>query len=129
MNIAIAADARVSALESLFVQLVLVACQGGYRDPMHVVPRASDRNDGSPVSFPDSCWEVLDTVDLQGVFQCRLSMLQKCPHDVRGRFRRAARVWRWRRVHTLSARRITRERSEVGCYFVCCSSDVDQEEE
>ena len=73
MNIAIAADARVSALESLFVQLVLVECQGGDRHPLHFVPRASDRNDGSPVSFPDSCWKVLDTVDLQGVFQCRLS--------------------------------------------------------
>ena len=50
---------------------------------MHVVPRASDGEDWSSVSFPDSFWEVLDTVDLQEVFQCEFSVLQ------RGRFRRA----------------------------------------
>ena len=101
MNIAIAADARVSALESLFVKLVLVECQGGDRDPKHVVPRASDRNDGVSVSFPDSCWEVLDTVDLQEVFQCRFSVLQNCPHHVRGRFRMAARVALKTRSHAV----------------------------
>ena len=39
-------------------------------------------------------------------------------------------MWRWRRVHTVSARRITGERSAVGSSFVCCpccSYDVDQD--
>ena len=70
MNIAIAADARVSALESFFVQLVLVECRGGDRDPVHVVPRASHGVVRFPVSFPDSCWEVLYTVDLQEGSPC-----------------------------------------------------------
>ena len=86
MIIAIAA-ARVSALESLFVQLVLVECRGRDRDPMHVVPQASDGVGRSPVSFPDSRGRCSTQLICKRC-SCRFSVLQNCPHHVRGRFTR-----------------------------------------
>ena len=43
-------------------------------------------------NFPDVCWETLDRIDLQDVYQSRFHVLQSCPHIVRGRFRQAVRA-------------------------------------
>ena len=91
LNIAIATDARVSAFENLFVQLTLEECQGlEGRAPVPPVPtsRPGPTNNDT---FPDRCWEVVDSVDLGAMFEQRFPVLQSCPYHVRGRYRQAAR--------------------------------------
>ena len=91
LNIAIATDARGSAFENLFVQLTLEECRGlEGRAPVPPVPtsRPGPTNNDT---FPDTCWEVVDSVDLGAMFEQRFPMLQSCPYHVRGRYRQAAR--------------------------------------
>ena len=89
LNIAVAHDARVSALESIFVSVTLAECEHVH-DPVVTVPRAAALH--TSASFSDSCWETLDRVDLREVFDSRFPVLQNCPFSVRGRFRQAVRT-------------------------------------
>ena len=56
---------------------------------------------GIPDAYPDRCWEVLDTIDLEEAFQWRCSKFQNCPYNVRGRFRQVARHAFEARSHTV----------------------------
>ena len=99
LNLAIADNASVSGLESLFVQMTLAECR---RQVAPVVPglvnNSFQRNRAEiPSAYPDRCWEVLDSINLEEAFQWRCSVLQNCPCHVRGRFRQVAR-------HALEAR-------------------------
>ena len=89
LNIAVAHDARVSALESVFVLVTLGECDQT-REPVATVPRPVTPHTSG--SFSDSCWEMIDRVNLQEVFESRFKVLQNCPHSVRGRFRQAVRT-------------------------------------
>ena len=85
-------DARVSALESTYVQVVLRACgQTTPREAPHNGASArhcaSGRQDESVANHPDSCWAVMDDVNLQDLFQERFHTLQSCPQSFRGRYR------------------------------------------
>ena len=66
LNIAVAHDARVSALESVFVSVTLGECDQT-REPVATVPRRVTPHTSD--SFSDSCWEMLDRVNLQEVFE------------------------------------------------------------
>ena len=84
---AIAQDARVSAIESAFVLTTLAQCERR-EEPVPFPTRSRIPEDNN---FPDVCWEKLDRIDLQDVYQSRFHVLQSCPHVVRGRFRQAVR--------------------------------------
>ena len=86
LNIAITQDARVSAIESVYVMVTMAACDHR-QEPVPPIPRAARPNINN--DFPVSCWEALDGINLQEVFESRLDVLQSCPHSVRGRFRQA----------------------------------------
>ena len=78
LKLAIADNASVSELESLFVQMTLAECRrqvapvapGLMNNPDHAEnPNALQRNRAEiPSAYPDSCWEVLDSIDLEEVF-------------------------------------------------------------
>ena len=89
LNIAVARNARVSALESIFVSVTFAECEHVH-DPVVTVPRAAAPH--TSASFSDSCWETLDRVDLREVFESRFPVLQNCPFSVRDRFRQAVRT-------------------------------------
>ena len=74
--IAIAIDARVDALENLFIHLMLEECP----------PPVTTSRPGPTIHgpFSDRCWEVVDSVDLRTVFDQRFPVLQSCPCHVRG---------------------------------------------
>ena len=124
LNVAVTHDARVSGLENLFVQLTLSLCRREVRGAagpetngdgaQRHVARSHPVN---PEVYPDSCWEVLDSIDLEEAFQHRFSVLQSCPHHVKGRFRQVAR-------HVLEARshavRIQDRRGEVRGWKLFC---------
>ena len=86
-------DARVIALESAYVQVVLQACAQGIRElvdtcrvqwrPFPEAPRPVHENQN---------WEVLDEVNLVQVSKKWFAVLQSCPFHLRGRFLHAARV-------------------------------------
>ena len=81
-------DARVSALESLCVQVVLRACgQTTPREAPHNGASArhcaSGRQDEFVENHPDRRWAVMDDVNLQDLFQERFYTLQSC-HRVSG---------------------------------------------
>ena len=88
LNIAVAHDARVSALESIFVSVTLAECE--HVHDLVTAPRAAAPH--TSASFSDSCWETLDRVDLREIFESRFLVLQNCPFSVRGRFRQAVRT-------------------------------------
>ena len=72
LNIAVAHDARVSALESVFVSVTLGECDQTL-EPFATVPRPVTPHASG--SFSDSCWEMLDRVNLQEVFESRFRTL------------------------------------------------------
>ena len=88
LNMAIAVDARVSALECLFVKLTLAKCQR--QDPPMVRGEVRRRQDQQDVTHQND-WEWLDSVSLVEVFGRRVPVLQSCPYHIRGRFRQAVR--------------------------------------
>ena len=94
LNLTIAEDARESKSENLCVQLTLAECRhveaGPFRNRSNAIPTPSTRA-GIPDAHPDSCWEVLDSIDVEEVFQHKFPVLQNCPYHVRGRFRQVAR--------------------------------------
>ena len=79
-------DAKVSALESAYVQVVLHACgQASPGETPQNVP--SVRQSASvPDYHPDSCWAVMEEI-----FQEKFHTLQSCPQSFRGRFRHSCR--------------------------------------
>ena len=88
LNMAIAVDARVSALECLFVKLTLAECQR--QDPPMVRGEFRRRQDQQEVVHHND-WEWLDSVSLLEAFGRRVPVLQSCPYHIRGRFRQAMR--------------------------------------
>ena len=96
LTTAVLTDARVSALESTYVQVVLRAC--GQTTPLEAPHNGASarhgarvRQDESVPNHPDRCWEVMDEVNLQDVFHESFSTLQSCPQSFRGRYRHACR--------------------------------------
>ena len=88
MNAAAAHDARVTGLESAYVQLVLQACEQGTEE----APPCQHRRHVDRDLPPESCWEAFDAINLEDVFQKRFSVLQSCPHHLKGRLRYAFRL-------------------------------------
>ena len=87
LNATVARDARGAAIESVYIHMLLQACQsGGQRlemgDPSQVATRpecttrAQDR--------VQSQWTTLDDVCLQEVFKQRFAVLQGCPAHFEG---------------------------------------------
>ena len=88
LNIGIAQDARVSAIESACVMVTMAECEHRQEPVVPPTPRAARPNINN--EFPVSCWEALDGINLQEVFESRFNVfLQSCPHSVRGKFREA----------------------------------------
>ena len=91
MNMAIAADANVALLESVFIHVAAHSCSSSHRisisevRPHTIRPRREDQ----PVH---NSWEVLDGVCLADVFQQRHVVLQSCPHHLKGRYRHMSRL-------------------------------------
>ena len=75
MNIAIAQDARVSALEAVYVMVTLAECKHRHAPVGPPTPRATAPDIHN--NLPDSCWEALDHINLQEVFESRFAVLQK----------------------------------------------------
>ena len=96
-------------------QCVPGGCQPRVQQPQRRVDRRL------PETFTDSCWQVLDSVNLLDVFQQHFLVLQNCPRHVRGRFQQAARQALELRSHAVRAR--DHISSYVCCF--CYSSDVD----
>ena len=90
LNSAAHINARVTCLESAFVQVVLQACQHGVwqEQEEHRVRQVAPE----PTSDPDARWDVLEDVNLDGICSKRFPVLQNCPFQMRGRFRQATRV-------------------------------------
>ena len=89
LNSAAHINARVTSLESTYVQAVLQACEQGVRE---VQEARHTRGVPGPSPLVDARWEALDDVNLEEVFNRRFPVLQSCPFQVRGRFRQATRV-------------------------------------
>ena len=86
LNLAIARVVRETAIESLYVHIVM------HRLPTSLLgdqPRCNEPGDPLPSCTP---WEVLDNVNLEEDFQQRFRVLHLCPAHLKGRFRQAARV-------------------------------------
>ena len=89
LNTTVARDARGAAIESVYIHMVLQACQSGGRrlemgDPPtrpECTTRAQDR--------VESQWTTLDDVCLQEVFKQRFAILQGCPAHLKARYRHA----------------------------------------
>ena len=90
MNSAAHINAKVTALESAYVRVVLQACEHGPRQEQEEQPARGVVPATPPV--PDSRWDVLDQVNLEEVCRTRFPVLQSCPFFLRGRFRQASRV-------------------------------------
>ena len=89
LNAAVSHDGRVAALESVYVQVTLQACELGSTEETfqaeethHARPR---RRATELSAQADMCWAVLDSVDLATVFQRRFSVLQSCPFQFGGK--------------------------------------------
>ena len=96
LNLTIAEDARVSRLESLYVRLTLAECRRVEEEAPATSQQRSRRfplrpTRGFLVHFQAVGWEVLNSIDLEEVFQNKFPVLQNCPDHVRGRFRQVAR--------------------------------------
>ena len=118
-------DARVSALESAYVQVVLRAC--GQSPPCEAPQHGASARHGASVrqgesvpDHPDRCWAVMDDVNLQDVFQERFSL--QSPQSFRGRFRHACRqVLEVRHAAVNSHDELMEERScGKRCPCQCC---------
>ena len=88
LNLAIAVDARVSALECLFVRLTMAECQR--QDPPMARGEFRRRQDQQEVVHQND-WEWLNSVSLLEAFGRRVPVFQSCPYHIRGRFRQAVR--------------------------------------
>ena len=75
LNIEIAQDARVSALEAVYVMVTLAECKHSHAPVVPPTPRATAPDINN--DLPDSCWEALDHINLQEVFESRFAVLQK----------------------------------------------------
>ena len=89
LNLAIFQDARRSAIEPLYVHVVLQMCRSAAAQRVPANPEPQ-RGVQSPQRQETNC-EVLDSVDVHEVFEMRFRVLQSCPHHLRGRFQHAAR--------------------------------------
>ena len=88
LNAAAAHDARVTGLESAYMQVILQACEHGITDDVHQIPH---RRVIETFSLPERCW-ALDAINFEDVFQKRFGVLQRCPHQFKGRFHNASRM-------------------------------------
>ena len=66
LNAAAGHDARVTGLESACVQVILQACEHGITEAAHQIPH---RRSIATLSLPECCWEALDAINLEDVFQ------------------------------------------------------------
>ena len=87
LNFTVSQDARGSAIEALYVHIVLHRCRSVHHVPINPEPQRG-------VQCPqrqETNWEVLDRFDLHEVFEMRFRVLQSCPRHLRGRFQHASR--------------------------------------
>ena len=89
LNAAANHEARVSALETAYVQVTLQACEQGVRE---LDQNLLQRRTIDALALPAQSWEALDPNNLAEVFQIRCPVLQSCPFQFRGRCRHAART-------------------------------------
>ena len=87
MNMAIAADANVAHLESVFIHVAAPSHRISISEVRLCTLRP--RREDQPVH---NSWEVLDGVCLAHVFQQRHVVLQSCPHHLKGRYRHMSRM-------------------------------------
>ena len=89
LNAAANHDARVSALETAYVQVTLQACEQGVREPDQT---PLQRRTTDAPALPAQSWEALDLINLAEVFQDPIPSVAVLPIPVPGRYRHAART-------------------------------------
>ena len=91
LNATVARDARGAAIESVYIHMVLQACQSGRRLEMGDPPQVTTRRECTTRAqdIVESQWATLDDVCLQEVFKQRFAILQGCPAHLKARYRHA----------------------------------------
>ena len=118
LNAAANHDARVSALETAYVQVTLQAYEQGVRE---LDQNLFHRRTIDAPALPAQSWEALDPIDLAEVFQIRFPVLQSCPFQFRGRYRHAPKQ-HFKSVTMQPWSRTSRGRPERGNCSLCCPS-------